>query len=278
MKIEHDLHLHTHLSVCGRDDATIANYIRSAKELGIKKIGVADHMWDSKVPFVDSMRTSKAAGGGDAVVNWYRMQDIPHCREILDEIAQLDTEGVHFWFGGEVDYCPGVGAAITLEEAEKLEFMTVPNSHTHHLMDEKDYEPKEKHAEFMLRAGMEICTAPTAKYVTALAHPFDAVLPPYPQAEVLDVITDSQMAEVFCAAKENNIAAEINVSSFNGCPDDQLQNHFMMRVLQVAKACGCTFTFGSDSHTAMGQYVLTRGPLIADILGITEADLHPFVR
>lgn len=278
MKIEHDFHLHTHLSVCGQDDATIENYMRSAKELGIKKIGIADHMWDAKVPFVESMRHSRAAGGGDVVLNWYRRQDIAHCREILAELEQVDTTGVEFFFGGEVDYCPGVGAAITLEEAEKLAFMTVPNSHTHHLMDTKDYEPKEKHAEFMIRAGMEICTAPTAKYVTALAHPFDATLPPYSPAELMEFITDSQMAEVFCAAKENNIAAEINVSCYNGCPDDQLQNHYMTRILKVAKDCGCTFTFGSDSHDAMGQYILTRGPMVADILGITEEDLHPAVR
>lgn len=279
MKVEHDIHLHTYLSVCGTDSATIEYYIASAKKLGLKKVGIADHMWDDKIPFVESMRHSRAAGDGEVVLNWYRKQNIAHCREILNDLAAADTQGVQFFFGGEVDYCPGLGAAITEEEAENLDFMVVPNSHTHHLMDKSIYaEPYEKHAEFMLRATLDICTAPTAKYVTSLAHPFDPTCPPHDPEYVVDALTDSQLKEAFCAAKEQNIASEINVSCFNTCPDDQLHNHYMMRILKAARDCGCKFTFGSDCHAAPNQDVLLRGPKIAAILGITEQDLHEFVR
>ena len=56
MQITYDIHCHTHLSVCGEDSATIESYVRSATKLGLKTIGIADHMWDSKIPFFDDMR------------------------------------------------------------------------------------------------------------------------------------------------------------------------------------------------------------------------------
>lgn len=50
MRIDHDFHIHTQLSLCAKDDATVENYIRSAKRLGLRKLGFANHMWDSAVP------------------------------------------------------------------------------------------------------------------------------------------------------------------------------------------------------------------------------------
>ena len=278
MKIRHDIHAHTHLSLCAESSATMEAYVRSAKKYGLDMIGIADHMWDDRIPFTESMRHSQMAGDGENVLNWYRAQNIAHCRESLKELAQTDAQGVRFLFGGEVDYCPGIGAAITEEEAEKLDFMIVPNSHTHHIMDAGLYEPYVKHGEFMLKATMEICTAPTAKYVTSLAHPFDAVCCPYPVEYVIDSISDAQLKEAFCAAKEANIAAEINGACFVNMTREQIANNCRTRVLSVAKDCGCKFTFGSDSHSDYGQDTLPLAGIVADILGLTENDLHDFVR
>ena len=50
-------------------------------------------------------------------------------------------------------------------------------------MDAALYKPYEKHGDFMVRAIMEICSAPTAQFVTSIAHPFCPVCCPYP-AEV----------------------------------------------------------------------------------------------
>ncbi len=278
MKVEHDIHAHTHLSLCGKENATIEYYVRSAKKLGLKMIGISDHMWDAKVPFTEGMRHSRSAGDGEVVLNWYRAQDIAHCRQILAEIEATDTQGVRFFFGGEVDYCPGLGAAITEEEAAKLDFMVVPNSHTHHVMDKALYEPCEKHGEFMVRAAMDICTSPVSRYVTSLAHPFDPVCCPYPAERVIDTITDAQFEEVFCAAREKGIAAEINSACFRGKDEAQIRNFWMTRVLAIAKKCGCKFTFGSDSHSDGAQDSLPLAGQVADILGLTENDLHEFVR
>lgn len=270
MNVSYDLHAHTYLSVCGEDQATIANYVKSAKRNNLKFIGISDHMWDKDIPFVESMRRSLASGGGDTVINWYKIQPIEHCRKILTELENTDTEGIKFFFGGEVDYCPGVGAAITPEHAEQLDFMVVPNSHTHHIMDKALYEPYSKHGEFMLKATMEICTAPTAKYVTSLAHPFDAVCCPYPVDYIIDTITDEQLIEVFSAAAENNIAAEINAECFPEGSD--IKNNGLFRVLQMAKKAGCRFTFGSDSHSANQDHISACGT-VAELLGLSPEDV-----
>lgn len=271
MNITYDIHAHTHLSICGQDNSTIENYVKSAKRNGIFLIGIADHMWDKEIPYHENMRHAKGAGpnGGEGVVNWYKAQPIEHCREILPELESVDTEGVKFLFGGEVDYCPGRGAAITPENAEKLDFMVVPNSHTHHVMDKADYEPYQKHADFMLRATLEIATAETARYVTSLAHPFDAVCCPYSVEYVIDCIKDEALIEVFSAAAENNIAAEINSASF---VNKDIKNLGLFRVLQMAKKAGCLFTFGSDSHSA-NQDDLHVCSDVAELLGLTENDI-----
>lgn len=276
MKVTYDIHAHTHLSVCGSDNATAEAYVRSAKRNGIQLVGIADHMWDKAIPFTEAMRSSRSAGpDGECVLDWYRAQDCDHCREAVSEFAQVDSEGVRFIFGGEVDYAPGIGAAISEAEAEKLDFLIVPNSHTHHLMDKSWYEPYEKHGEFMLRAAMDICTGPMKRYVTSLAHPFDAVCCPYPVDFILDKIKDSQLREVFCAAKENGIAAEINASSFAAMADDAaIRNAGLYHVLEVARDCGCRFTFGSDSHTDDGQDRIGAAGHVADLLGLGEKDVE----
>lgn len=274
MKISYDLHAHTHLSVCGQDCATIERYVETALDFGLTTIGIADHMWDAAIPYPPEMRLSRSAGSsGDSVVRWYQLQDMEHCRQILPEIAAVDTKGIRFLFGGEVDYAPGRGAAISEREAEKLDFIIVPNSHTHHLMDKSWYEPYEKHAAFMLRAIMDICTGPTRQYVTSLAHPFDAVNCPYPLWNIVDTISESQFREVFGAAKENDIAVEINGSSFWNMTAEEIAQSAMFRVLTAAKACGCKFTFGSDSHTGDGRIELQLAAEAADLLGLTENDI-----
>lgn len=274
MNITYDIHCHTHLSVCGQQSATIEYYVASAKKLGLDTVGIADHMWDNKVPFHDDMYESLFAQKNRMfVANWYKVQDMDHCRQILKEIEQTDTQGIRFLFGGEVEYCPGVGLAISEEEAAQLDFIVVPNSHTHHLMHHSLYEPYEKHGQYMLNAAMEICTSPLNKYVTSLAHPFEAVECPYPVEYIIDTITDAQLGEVFSAAKEAGIAAEINGGVYREMRDEQIRNHYMLRILGIAKKCGCKFTFGSDSHEAGGQDTILYAAKAAEYLGLTDDDI-----
>jgi histidinol phosphatase-like PHP family hydrolase len=171
LKLEHDFHVHTHLSSCAKDSATIAHYVAKARELGIKKLGLADHMWDAAIP---------------GASKWYSVQDFAHISTIREEIAAVEHEGIEFLIGaeGEYDYAHR-GIALSEAVAEQLDFLIVPNSHTHMTMPKDFYEPHRKHAEFMLDAFYDIINSPLSKYVTAIPHPFMAVCCPYPNAQAI---------------------------------------------------------------------------------------------
>ena len=111
LKLEHDFHVHTHLSNCGHDSATIAHYVAKARELGIKKPGMADHMWDSAIP---------------GASKWYAPQDFAHISTIREEIASVEHEGIEFLIGCECEYdYAHRGVALSEAVAEQLDFLIV---------------------------------------------------------------------------------------------------------------------------------------------------------
>ena len=59
MRAEHDFHLHTSLSFCADECATLEGYVDIAKNFGLKKIGIANHFWDSKIPRIDTYYKTK---------------------------------------------------------------------------------------------------------------------------------------------------------------------------------------------------------------------------
>jgi histidinol phosphatase-like PHP family hydrolase len=48
--------------------------------------------------------------------------------------------------------------------------------------------------------------------------------------------------------------------------------------MRLAKAAGCKFTFGTDSHSLAGLDKIRRADDLSDIIGITEEDLAEFVK
>ena len=57
--ITHDFHIHTSLSFCAKESATIDAYVKIAKNIGLKKIGISNHFWDSKIPRIDTYYKTK---------------------------------------------------------------------------------------------------------------------------------------------------------------------------------------------------------------------------
>ncbi len=269
MKIRHDLHVHTHLSSCSGDpNSTLANYLPVAKANGLTTIGIADHLWDSDI---------------SCPIAWYHDQDFAHISSTLEDIKTTPTDGLRVLLGAECEYdYPHRGIAITQEHAEKLDFMIVPNSHTHMTMPKEYYQSHQRHADFMLTAFMDIVTSPLAKYVTAIAHPFSAVACPYDNRCLFDLISDAQYIECFEAAKQANVAIEINTSCFFPMPLNEILEHPSLRMFDLAKKCGCKFTFGSDAHSpsslADDSMRWANAYVVAQALGLTEEDLADSVR
>lgn len=263
LKLEHDFHVHTHLSNCGQDSATIEHYVTKARELGIKKLGMADHMWDAAIP---------------GASKWYAPQDFAHISKIREEIASVEHEGIEFLIGCECEYdYAHRGVALSEAVAEQLDFLIVPNSHTHMTMPKDLYEPHRKHAEFMLQAFYDIINSPVAKYITAIPHPFMAVCCPYPKAQAIAEITDDEFKRCFDAAANKGIAMEINPNHFCGALPALYESE-LMRMYRIIRESGCQFTIGTDSHSDKGHDNFRQAYVAIGLLGLKEDDFHPLTR
>lgn len=266
MKITHDFHIHTHLSVCAKDSATVEHYAEVAKNLGLKKLGFADHFWDETC--------------GEPWNNFYARQGLEHVKELKSELAATNFGDTKVYFGCETEYNPITqSAAITPAVAEQFDFIIVPNSHTHMMMPKELYEPYEKHKQFMIDAYNNIINSEVSKYILSMAHPFEAVCCPYPNAILMEMMSDDDYKRVFNRTAEKGIAVEVNTSGMSAWDKQTILDSENLRMFRIAKECGCKFTFGSDSHTNHGHdtYAFVC-QTVSDALGLKEEDIAELVR
>ena len=264
MRIEHDFHLHTNLSVCAAREVTAADYVANARRLGLKKIGFSDHFWDAAI---------------DGANKFYQPQNYEHIIQLKPELEALRCDDIQFYFGCETEYDPWRrGVAITEETAEKLDFLLVPNSHTHMMMPKDCYEPYQKHADFMIKALYDILESPVSRYITAIAHPFEAVACPYPNGILIDLIPDDDFRRVLDVMAKKGIAFEINVSSMQKKNHDEIERASQMRLFRLAKEQGCKFLFGSDSHRAASHDFFGNADFVAGLLELKNDDIAPIAR
>ena len=271
MKITHDLHVHTSLSLCAERDATAEGYLEIAKRIGLTKIGFSDHYWDERIA---------AAFPRKGVEGFYGPQNTAHIAQLRPQLDALRGQGVQILFGCETEYDPAHhGVAISEAVAEQMDFIIVPNSHTHMMMPSSLYEPYEKHADYMVNAYSEIIESPISRYITAMAHPFEAVCCPYDNRILVKLIADDCYRRLFDRTARKGIAIEINVACWLQKTDEEVERDPVLHLFRLAKDCGCRFTFGSDahSHTAHGVY-MHQTALVSDLLSLTQEDLAPITR
>ena len=264
MKITHDFHVHTSLSICANETATVENYIAHAKRLGLTKIGFSDHFGAKDIP--------NARG-------FYRAHPFEHNAQLKDTLASIHEPGIRFYFGCETEYhTPKRDIALTEGEAEQFDFITVPNSHTHMIMP-KDYIGNyDKHIAFMIEAYDDILNSPLSRYVTAMAHPFDICCHTYTSADLIPLIPDDVFKRLFDKTARKDIAFEINVSYTKGMTPAMIADDCHIRMFRLAKECGCKFIFGSDAHDSSQHDFYENATTIAEILELNEEDLAKICR
>ncbi len=262
MNITEDIHVHTYLSDCAKDTAIARDYVANAPQRGLTTIGFADHAWDEHI---------------ECGVEWYKPQTMKRILDTYDDIKKLSSDKVRVLVGCETEYdYKHRGPAITAETASKLDFVLVPNSHTHLAMPKDFYDNVSKHAAFMLDAWFDIMQGETAKYVTAIPHPFYAVGCPYDYHLAMKAITNKQYEDCFKAAAQMNIGVELNMDCLTEDVPNFHADEEVHRMYSIAKSCGCKFTFGSDAHSIPRQECLKFGDMVTKELGITENDLLVF--
>ncbi len=113
---------------------------------------------------------------------------------------------------------------------------------------------------------------------TSVAHPFTPCgFPKEVQKRMIDLIPDEELMKCFDAAKSLGVSIEVNTGALK-FPENNWAGDPMVRVMKLAKAAGCKFTFGTDSHSLKGLDEIRKANSFSDAAGITEADLPDFVK
>ena len=259
MKIQHDFHIHTTLSLCANETATVDNYLNIAKNIGLKKLGFANHFWDERIE-----------GAND----FYQLQNYQHLSLLKSEIEKINNNDVKIYFGCEAEYDSyNHGVAITEEVAEKFDYILVPNSHTHMVMPKDCYLPYHKHVDFMIQAYEEIVDSNVSRYITAMAHPFEAVACPYDNNILVDSISDDIFKRLFDKTANKGIAVEINVGIVQSKTIDEIETSPYTRMWRIARDSGCKFIFGSDAHDNKKHNIYYKADILAKILELDEGHI-----
>ena len=264
MIVDHDLHVHTFLSACCSDEsATADRMIARAAEVGLRTIGFANHMWDSRVP-----------GASD----WYRPQSYEHIIRIREQIP-ADTLGVRVLVGCETEYCGGGKVGISREVAEQLDFVLIPMSHTHMkgFVTPSWVDGPRDIASLMVERFGEVVELGLA---TGIAHPFLPVGYREEVDEIVSLVSDGQLADCFGRAADRGVSIEVSTGFFPGLGDgetDGWHDETFLRVLSLARRAGCLFHFTSDTHTLAGLGRSLALEPYARTLGITPDNLLPLV-
>lgn len=258
MKIQHDFHIHTKLSLCANETATVDNYLEIAKNIGLKKLGFSNHFWDTNI---------------EGASEFYKPQDYQHLLQIKPELKKATTGDIQLYFGCEAEYDPyHHGVAITEETAERFDYILVPNSHTHSMMPKDYFMSYPKIVDFMIQAYEEIIDSNVSRYITAMAHPFQAYGIPN-DFNLIDMISDDIFHRLFEKTANKNIAFEINVSSMRNKTTDEIETCPQIRMFKIAKKCGCKFLFGSDAHSTEYHNAYSNTDVLAELLDLQTNDI-----
>ncbi len=262
IKLEHDLHVHTFLSECSMSPTqTPENIIRQARELGLRQIGFADHIW---------------ANHEIQPHSFYQSQDERQISRLREQLKKIEIpDDIKVLVGCEAEMAGPGRFGITRELAESLDFVLLATDHFYFsgFVDEPpERTPRAlaKHMLTMFKAGA------ASGLATSLAHP----MMPFGYFDLYEAamaeISDQELLDAFGLAAEHKVALEI---SGNFLPDRRRTHNFdiqiPLRIIELAKRAGCKFTFGSDAHNLEKMQRIKDLEFFIVTLELTTQDLLP---
>jgi histidinol phosphatase-like PHP family hydrolase len=221
-----DLHVHTHLSPCGKPQATAEAMIERAREKGLAAIGFADHVTPEAVPgcpFYDGQRPRLL-------------------RALRTEIAAVPAlSDMEVLVGVEADYVLAGRACLNAELLALADYVVCGASHFHLPGAPQPVEdtPRAKGA-LMVRMAREALAMPG---VSIWAHPFDCSRM-RPLAPILETVSDDALAAAIDLANARGIAIEVNGGA--GLQDEY--RLVMAPFYGLAREMGARFTITADAH------------------------------
>ncbi len=312
MKITHDIHTHSLFSSCSFDpEATVRNCIDKARELGHTVFGISNHVWDEKVAgasnwykgqTIDYIFEGKYAIPEDTkglkvvfgceteysgmsntlgmLAETARRFDyviIPHTHTHMKNFVVAEHPDVKAKREQLIDELQDKYPYITRDIATRM-IGTLKYNEVLAMIDDISVSNNKYLSDFCFTSFESLLEHPelikmAAETPTIIAHPF------YPCGEAKEDLWDAlgyfdndRLYADFSKAAKMDIAMDINIGTYK-MPENGFMDDPMVKVMRVAKAAGCKFAFGTDSHSVKGLEAIRKGDAISEAIGITEADI-----
>ena len=265
-RIDHDLHIHSHLSLCSDDpEQTNEAILAWGQENHLHTLVLTNHFWDDELYIPPE---------------WYHIQNYAH---ICQAKPLPQAEDCTFLFGieGEMDRQGTVG--IVPGTYDRFDFIIIPTTHLH--MDGFVIDPV-KDGSIEARAHLWVSRferlletdLPAGK--TGIAHltcPLIAGMYDWQRhLDVINAISDDDCARLFAAAARRDFGIELNMPILDYA-DEELP--IILRPYRIAKDCGCKFYLGSDAHTRKEHAeAIPRFERMIHLLNLSEEDKYGFAR
>jgi histidinol phosphatase-like PHP family hydrolase len=221
-----DFHIHTHLSPCGKPQATAQAMILRAQAKGLSAVGFADHCTPEPIagcPFYDHQR--------------------PHLlSDLREEIAQQKhAAGMDILVGVEADYTLAGPSCITPEILAHADHVICASSHFHLAgAPQPARDGPRAQAKSMHHFAREALALPG---VSVWAHPFDCSRM-RPLSPILRAIREAELVELIDLANEHAVAIEIN----GGAAQRQEYRKATSTFFGLAREMDARFTITADAH------------------------------
>jgi histidinol phosphatase-like PHP family hydrolase len=260
-----DLHTHTNRSICAPQSVTVASYLPACATEGIRTLGISNHVYKP------------------TVLNVNYPDNISYALQVREEMRQLQPQtDVKLLLGCEVDIFYGQEPTVPVEDAPLFDYALIAASHIFNWAHEYagiDLSTPEKIRRMLIDRFVYACELDYAIPV-GICHPLYPLCTPNEQ-EIVDGFTYAELKDCFTLAAERKRSIEIHACLYRNSTqlnEDGLSPSYL-RLLSVAKECGCQFHFGVDAHTPeafVGYHQkLERA---AQIVGITQDDLWHMVK
>jgi len=258
MQLRYDFHVHSHVSPCAKPDATIENYLKLIKIENIGAIGFADHLWDENVRRLPD--------------DWFSAlctyKNIEQSKKFI-----TNNYDIPVYFGCEVDVDKDGIIGLEKGKEEIFDYILFGITHYHNplcldqeLKDDFNYMKKNQIDRFMLAVNSDYSIP------KGIAHPFLHCGTRFLEKHY-QIISDNEFIDCFKEAAKKGVSIEISVAFTDKNP--KIFSHFdksgfayeFVRMISLARECGCKFHYGSDSHSQsdflvhdkMEQFVIACG-------------------
>ena len=238
--VDHDLHIHSQLSLCSNDPAqSTERILQYAKENDYKTVCLTDHFWDETV---------------EGASDWYAKQDYAHIKKALPLPQDKD---VKFLFGVETELNKDLTVGVSKERMEELDFVIIPTTHFHmvdYTVTKEQVKSPEGRAEMWVKRLEAVLNMDLPFHKIGIAHLACGLIAPTREEFIatLRAIPTEEYVRLFTKAAEIGVGIELNSDDMDKMQNDKEKSVEILRMFRTAKKCGCKFYFGSDAHHPAG--------------------------